>query len=127
MSLTDFTTHDETVSDIVTYIEELPVLLQLFLQSLDLLLQVSALCPLSLLQLDHLVDLLLQLHLQQLHLLQEVGVLLLCLTLDLHLLFHQLLRLLQQVYRTRWRKEERLALTAWRPELVELSYLVIQV
>lgn len=122
MSLTDFTTHDET-----TYIKELPVLLQLFLQSLDLLLQVSALCPLSLLQLDHPVDLLLQLHLQQPHLLQEVRVLLLCLTLDLHLLFHQLLCLLQQVYRTRWRKEERLALTAWQSQLAELSYLVIQV
>lgn len=83
--------------DNVTYIEEFSVLLQLFLQSLDLLLEVSALRPLSVLQLDHPVDLLLQLGLQQLHLLQEVSVLLLRLTLHLHLLFHQLLRLLQQV------------------------------
>lgn len=73
---------------LVTYIEEPPVLLQLFLQSLDLLQEVSVLCPLSVLQLDHPVDLLLQLRLQQLHLIQEVGVLLLRLKLDLHLLFH---------------------------------------
>lgn len=82
---------------IVTYIQKLPVLLQLFLQGLDLLSEVPALCRSSALQLHHPVDLLLQLHLQQLHLFQEVRVLLLCLPLYLHLLFHQLLRLLQQV------------------------------
>lgn len=87
----------EEVKVSVAYIKELPVLLQLFLQSLDLLLEVAALPPLSLLQLNPPVDLLLQLRLQKLHLLQEVGVLLLRLTLHLHLLFHQLLSLFKQV------------------------------
>lgn len=81
----------------VTYIEEFPVLLQLLLQSLDLLLEVSPLHHLSLLQFKHPADLLLQLCLQKLIVLQEVRVLLFCLTLNLHLLFHQFLSLLEQV------------------------------
>lgn len=81
----------------VTYIKEFPVFLQLFLQSLDLLLEVSSLCHQSLLQFKHPADLLLQLCLQKLIVLQEVSVLLVCLTLNLHLLFHQFLSLLEEV------------------------------
>lgn len=81
----------------VTYIEEFPVFVQLLLQSLDLLLEVSPLHQLSLLQFKHPADLLLQLCLQKLIVLQEVRVLLFCLALNLHLLFHQFLSLLEQV------------------------------
>lgn len=81
-----------------TYIKEFPVFLQLFLQSLDLLLEVSSVRHLSLLQFKHSADLLLQLCLQKLIVLQEVRVLLFCLTLNLHLLFHQFLSLLEQVW-----------------------------
>lgn len=80
-----------------TYIKEFPVILQLFLQSLDLLLEVTSLRHVSLLQFKHPADLLLQLGLQKLIVLQEVSVLLFCLTLNLHLLFHQFLSLLEQV------------------------------
>lgn len=80
-----------------TYIQEFPVILQLFLQSLDLLLEVPSLRHLSLLQLKQPADLLLQLCLQELIVLQQLCVLLLRLTLNLHLLFHQFLGLLEQV------------------------------
>ncbi|TNN47406.1 hypothetical protein EYF80_042409 [Liparis tanakae] len=90
-------------------------------QSLDLLPEVSALGALVLLQLDHPVDLLLKLRLQQLHLIQEVGVLLLRLPLDLHLFFHQLLRLLQKVYTSIQRKaeESKLGIAACRLQLAD--------
>lgn len=81
----------------VTYVKEFPVFLQLFLQSLDLLLEVPSLCHLGLLQFKYPADLLLQLCLQKLIVLQEVSVLLFCLTLNLHLFFHQFLSLLEQV------------------------------
>lgn len=84
----------------VTHIQELAVLLQLFLQSLDLLPQVGGLGAVGLLLLDAAVHLLLQLGLQQLELPQHNLALLLRLHLHLHLLLHQLLRLLQQVWGT---------------------------
>lgn len=85
---------------LVTYVEKLLVFLQLFLQGLNLLPEVTGLRLLGMLQLNDSVLLFLQLVFQLLHLLQQVGVLLLCLPLNFHLFLHQLLSFLQQVCAT---------------------------